>query len=290
MRSGMNGSALPNKHKYNKARLTYATTFSNPFLRFVIHAMEWATGKFMLMRAVRRFEKKGKITDHTFFPEALDCLGIHLQTPQAQLDKIPAKGPVVVVANHPHGLIDGMVIADLIGRRRSDYKVLTRSILVELDEAASDYMISVPFPHDEDAQTKGLEMRARAMTHLKRDGAVAIFPSGVVASADRAFGPAVEGEWNVFTAKMIFRSGATVIPVRFFGQNSRWYHIANKLSATLRQGLLVHEVVAQRNTPQAPTVGDPIAPSDWKQWQGDPRGFIAHLRKITMALPANPLS
>ena len=161
--------------RYRASHLTYATTFANPLLGFIIRAMEWTTGKLTIVRAVRKFEKKGKFTDHRFFPEALDCLGIHLQTPDDQLDKIPTTGPLVVVANHPHGLVDGMVIADLVGKRRTDYRVLTRSLLVELDEAASKYMISVPFPHDDDAQAKGLAMRAAAMAHLKDGGVVAIF-------------------------------------------------------------------------------------------------------------------
>ncbi|MEO0356833.1 MAG: lysophospholipid acyltransferase family protein [Pseudomonadota bacterium] len=275
-------------HTYDVRRLTYSDTFTNPVLRTVIKGMEWLTGKWRIIRIVRRFERKGDISDHRFFPEALDTMGIPLLTPQDQIGRIPADGPVVVVANHPHGMVDGMVLADLIGRVRADYRILTRSVLVELHEAAAHYMISVPFPHDEDAQKKGLEMRALSMSHLKGGGVIGIFPSGVVASSNTAFGPAIEREWNVFTAKMIFRSNATVIPVKFPGQNSRWYHIANRVSATLRQGLLIHEIANQRNKPQSPSVGMPIPPADYEKWKNDPRGFIAHLRDVTMALPHNP--
>lgn len=247
------------------------------------------TGKLRIVRWVRRFEKLGLPTDHTFFRQALDVMGVPLKTPEEQLAKIPKTGPVVVVANHPHGLVDGLVIADLVGKVRQDYRVLTRSLLTELDDGAGRYMISVPFPHDTDAQEKGLKMRAEAMAHLKAGGVIAVFPSGVVASSDTYFGPAVEREWNVFTAKMIQRSGATVVPVKFSGQNSRWYHLANQISATLRQGLLIHEIANQRNTPQAPTVGDAIGPDECEAWKGDPRGFMAHLRELTMGLPSNPL-
>jgi len=72
---------------------------------------------------------------------------------------------------------------------------------------------------------------------LSQGGLVALFfPSGVVASSDTIFGPVIEREWNAFTAKMIRKSGATVVPVFFSGLSSRAYQIANQLSPTLRHG------------------------------------------------------
>lgn len=270
-------------------QLTYSTTFENPVLQMFISGVEWVTGKITILRWVKRFEDRGTPQDHTFFRQALDVMGIPLQTPAEQLAQIPKTGPVVVVANHPHGMVDGMVIADLIGRTRPDFRVLTRSLLTELDPVAEKYMISVPFPHDADAQAKGLKMRAEAMAYLKDGGVIAIFPSGVVSSSDTFFGPAIEREWNVFTAKMIHRSGATVVPVKFSGQNSRWYNMANRISATLRQSLLLHEIANQKNTPQAPTIADAIAPEEAAKWKDDPRGFMVWLRELTMNLPENPI-
>lgn len=273
--------------KYDRASLTYSNTFDNPFMRGIILMLEWMTGKITILRWIRKFEKQGAPSDHRFFTQVLQVMGIPLLTPQEQLDNIPKTGPLVVVANHPHGMVDGMVLSDLIGRVRTDYKVLTRSVLLELDSAAANYMISVPFPHDPDALQKGIEMRAAAMDHLANGGVIAVFPSGVVASSDTFWGPAVERDWNVFTAKMIQRSGAAVVPIRFHGQNSRWYHIANKISATLRQGLLVHEIANQKDTPQAPTVGKAITAEECAKWKSNPRGFVAHLYRLTMGLPPN---
>jgi putative hemolysin len=211
-------------------------------------------------------------------------MGIDLQTPEEQLARIPKTGPVVVVANHPHGLVDGMILADLIGRVRSDYRILTRALLTGIDEVASSYMIPVPFPYEHDAQQKFVEMRRQAMDHLKAGGLVTLFPSGVVASSDTMFGPAIEREWNVFTAQMIRRSGAEVVPVRFTGSNSRWYQIANRVSATLRQGLLLHEIVYSCNKAQAPVVGHPIPADKRELLKTDPRGFMAWLRDHTLSL------
>ncbi len=244
---------------YDRRTLTYSNTFDNPWRRNIIRTIEWFTGKITILRRIRTFEKRGTPTGQAFWRATLDVMGVDLLTPPEQLARIPKTGPVVLVANHPHGLVDGMILADLVGRVRNDYRILTRSLLTGIDESAASYMIPVPFPHEDDAQKKMIEMRAKAMEHLKQGGLVALFPSGVVASSETMFGPAIEQEWNVFTAKMIRTSGAQVLPVYFQGSNSRWYQIANKLSATLRQGLLLHEIVHSLDKPQAPVVGEVIS-------------------------------
>nr|WP_259274258.1 lysophospholipid acyltransferase family protein [Sulfitobacter mediterraneus] len=269
---------------YDRSSLSYASTFDDPVKSRIISIIELFTGKLKILRMIKRFEKRGTPSGQPFWRAALDTMGIDLLTPQAQLDRIPKTGPVIVVANHPHGMVDGMIFADLIGRVRPDYRILTRSLLTSIDEVAGSYMIPVPFPHDPDAQRKGVEMRAKAMAHLKEGGVVALFPSGVVASSETWWGPAVEAEWNVFTAKMIRRSGATVVPMKFPGQNSRAYQIANKVSPMLRQGLLLHEIVHSCDKPQAPIVGHPIPQDEIDARADDPRGFMAWLREQTLAL------
>ena len=181
-------------------------------------------------------------------------------------------------------MVDGMIMAELIGRVRSDYKLLSRAFLAGIDQVAASYLIPVPFPHEPDAQRKSVEMRAKAMAQLKEGGLISLFPSGVVASSDTLFGPALEREWNVFTAQMIRRSGATVVPIFFPGANSRWYQMANRVSATLRQGLLLHEIVHSCGKPQAPVVGAPVDAEQMRLLESDPRGFMTWLRAHTLSL------
>ena len=176
-----------------------------------------------------------------------------------------------------------MVLAELIGQVRTDYKILTRSLLTGIPEI-EQFMIPVPFPHEDDAISKSLEMRKTAMAHLAAGGVVVLFPSGVVASSDSWWGPAIEREWNPFTAKMIVKSGATVVPIHFPGRNSRAYQIANQVSATIRQGLLLHEVVHALNRPQRPYVGHPFDQSEIDARKSAPRDLMDWMRAETMAL------
>lgn len=278
-------SSPPEYVAYDKRNLSYANTFTNPWKANTIRFMELLTGKFHLLYLIRKFERGGVKFGQGFWRDALDVMGIELQTPEEQYKNIPKEGPVIIVANHPHGLVDGMVLAELVGRVRTDYKILTRSLLTGVN-AIDMFMIPVPFPHEKDALQQNLEMRRKAMEHLKTGGVIVLFPSGVVAASETMFGPAIEADWNPFTAKMIHRSGAAVVPVYFPGQNSRAYQIANQLSATLRQGLLLYEVRHALYRPQAPVIGKEIDREKIKEWSSNPRGFVAWLREQTLALKA----
>jgi len=268
---------------YDKRKLSYSGTFTDPKKIYTIRLIEWLTGKFTLLRLIRKYEKTDVKEGSEFFANTLRFMGIDLITPAENVDNIPATGALIVVANHPHGMVDGMVMAELVGRKRQDFLILTRSLISGIKEIKK-FMLPVPFPHEHDALNAGLKMRKTAMTHLKNGGVIILFPAGEVASAETMFGPAIESDWNPFTAKMINRSGATVLPIYFPGQNSRLYLMADRISATLRQGLLLHEVVHSLNKPLRPVVGKPIAPQDMEHWGANQRGFMAWLRDQTLAL------
>jgi putative hemolysin len=268
---------------YDMRRLSYAGTFKNPIKANAIRLIEWTTGKLHLLRLIRQYERSGVPFGQPFWPKAMKTMGIEVLTPADQVARIPKTGPVVVVANHPHGLVDGMVMAELIGRVRTDYKILTRSLLTGIPEIA-EFLIPVPFPHEDNARELGLEMRAQCMEHLKAGGVIVLFPAGKVAHSETWFGPAIEGEWNPFTHKMVTRSGATVLPIYFPGRNTRIYQIANRVSATWRQGLLLHEIKCALYKPQAPVIGHPLGQDELNAKKLGPTELLAWLREHTLAL------
>ncbi len=268
---------------YDMRRLSYAGTFSNPFKAGTIRAIEWLTAKITLLRLIREFERSGAPFGSPFWPKAIKHMGIRIDTPPEEIARIPATGPLVVVANHPSGLVDGMVMAEMINRVRSDFKILTRSLLTGIPEV-EEFMIPVPFPHEENARELGLQMRDQTMKHLKAGGVIIVFPAGKVAMSEGWWGRAVEAEWNVFTHKIVKSSGATILPMYFPGQNSRMFQIANQVSETVRQGLLLYEIKRSLFKPQRPVIGEPIPAEELKKWEGNPRGFLAWLREHTLAL------
>ncbi|WP_248298183.1 lysophospholipid acyltransferase family protein [Tabrizicola sp. YIM 78059] len=271
------------ERKYDMRRLSYAGTFKNPVKANTIRTIEWLTAKVQLLRLIRQFEKSGAPFGPPFWPKAIRHMGIRIDTPAEEIARIPRTGPLVVVSNHPSGLVDGMVLAEMVNRVRSDFKILTRSLLTGIPEV-EEFMIPVPFPHEDNARELGLQMREETMKHLKAGGVIILFPAGKVAMSEGWWGPAVEGEWNLFTHKIVKSTGATILPIYFPGQNSRWFQIANQISDTLRQGLLLYEIKRCLFKPTRPVVGEPILPDELKNWEGNPRGFLAWLREHTLAL------
>lgn len=271
------------ERQYDMRRLSYAGTFKNPWKSGTIRTIEWLTAKVQLLRLIRRFEKSGAPFGAPFWPKAIRHMGIRIDTPPEEIARIPPTGPLVVVANHPSGLVDGMVMAEMINRIRSDFKILTRSLLTGIPEV-EEFMIPVPFPHEDNARELGLQMRDETLKHLKAGGVIILFPAGKVAMSEGWWGPAVEAEWNVFTHKIVKSTGATILPIYFPGQNSRAFLIANKVSDTIRQGLLLYEIKRSLFKPQRPVIGHPIPASELKKWDGNPRGFLAWLREHTLAL------
>ncbi len=273
------GDAKP----YDMRRLSYAGTFKNPFKASSIRIIEWTTAKITLLRLIRQFERSGAPVGAPFWPKAIRQMGIRIDTPPEEIALIPKTGPLVVVSNHPSGLVDGMILAELVNRVRSDFKILTRSLLTGIPEVEM-FMIPVPFPHEDNARELGLQMRDETMKHLRAGGVIILFPAGKVAMSEGWWGPAVESEWNVFTHKIVKSSGATILPIYFPGQNSRIFLIANKISDTLRQGLLLHEIKRCLFKPTRPVIGAPIPAEELKKWEGNPRGFLAWLREHTLNL------
>jgi putative hemolysin len=269
--------------QYDMRRLSYAGTFKNPFKVLSIRALEWLTAKVQLLRLIRSFEKSGAPFGAPFWPKAIRHMGIRIETPPEEIALIPPTGPLVVVSNHPSGLVDGMVLAEMVNRVRSDFKILTRSLLTGIPEV-EEFMIPVPFPHEDNARELGLQMREETLAHLKVGGVIILFPAGKVAMSEGWWGPAVEAEWNVFTHKIVKSTGATILPVYFPGQNSRLFQIANQVSDTVRQGLLLYEIKRCLFKPTRPVIGQPIPAEELKKWEGNPRGFLAWLREHTLGL------
>ena len=270
---------------YDRSELTYANSFPQFWKRFFIKSIETLTARIPLLWHMRHWENNPNKHPH-FWTSVLDEMDIQVVTPAEQLENIPATGSVVVVCNHPHGLVDGLVLAWLLSKRREDFQIITRALLNGV-EVAEKNLLSISFPHEEDAVRKNLQTRKDALDSVKGGHCVGVFPAGTVCTSKTAFGPVVEAEWGKFTSKLILQSNARVVPIFFQGSNSRWFQIANRISDTCRQSLLMYEIKKAFHKPQAPVVGKPIEREALEKYSKDPEGLMAFLRAETLSLNPN---
>ena len=267
----------------DKYLFSYATASDTPLKRGIIRLVEKATGQPHLKRMYidnQRFPR----ANETFWEAAVRRLALDVRYCPDALAAIPKTGPVVVVANHPYGVLDGIVISWLVSKARPDFVVLTNAILMRAPEV-NGFILPIDFSGTEEARRTNLASRAAARLHLNRGGVVVAFPAGAVSTAPDKFGlkPAIDGRWQPFVSQLIQRSQAAVVPVWFGGQNSRLFQIASHVSYTLRISLLFHEVKSRIGTCLPVVIGAPI-PYGALAGVGDRQALADHLRQRVYAL------
>jgi putative hemolysin len=237
---------------------SYATAEDPLVKRGLIRLVERATGQPALKRLYLENQAHPRAGE-SFFAAAVRKLDLDVRYDRDALDRLPRTGPVVVVANHPYGVLDGIVISWLIEKVRRDFVVLTNAVLMRAPEIRQ-HILPIDFAGTPEATQTNIESRAAARAHLERGGVVVVFPAGAVSTAPDRLGrrPAVDGRWQPFIAALIQRSRATVMPMWFGGQNSRLFQIASHLSQTLRISLIFHEVKARIGTVLPVVIGPPV--------------------------------
>ena len=264
------------------ANLSYASYFDDPVKRRFIRAVEKLSGQPKIAELYEHY-RDHLAHDVPFFEAAMRLLELDVQFSAGRLAAIPTEGPLVVVSNHPFGVLDGLVICWLISLRRPDFKVLTNSALDGVPEARP-YLLPVDFAPTKEAMEANIAMRKEALAHVKSGGCVIVFPGGGVATTPRPFDKtAVDDEWKPFTAKLITHSGASVTPVYFGGQNSRLFQLASHFSLELRLALVFREDKRLMGTALPVNIGETLTAEDLKD-AGKRKGLMEFLRERTYAM------
>jgi putative hemolysin len=221
--------------------LSYARPEDPVVRRWLMRAVEDLSGRRRLLPLYQRWRHDVAGKSPRMWSEALDLIDTRLEI-DARGDwntAVPA-GPVVMIANHPFGIADGIAALALAERLGRPYRILLTAEFMRLPELAG-VGLPIDFTETKEALATNLETRAQARRLLKEGGTVVIFPAGAVATAEHPFGKAEERPWRQFAVRLVQQSGATVLPVFFEGQNSPPFHLVSRYSQTLRLSLLVCE-------------------------------------------------
>ena len=214
-------------------------------------------------------------TEPSFVAGLLDKLDVRIDISARDLANIPATGAVVAVCNHPFGILDGIILAEVLTRVRPDVRILTSRMLGDLEELAPLCFFVDPFdkPENRALNAKGLR---NSIAHLRAGGLLMIFPAGEVSHFDVRTRSVCDPEWNVTAARLIQLSGARALPLLIAGENSLSFQMLGLLHARLRTAALPAQLLNKRGKVITVRAAAPIAAAAMQQF--DAAGLTRYLR------------
>ncbi len=195
--------------------------------------------------------------------------------------EMPAKGPLVIVSNHPFGLLDPIVLGHFVAKLRPDLRMMANLMLGSVEEVKPHVIKVNPFGGKSAIRQNIGPMKA-AIKFLRSGGALAIFPSGEVAHYKPGQG-VQEEPWSKHVGGLVRRTQATVLPIYFPGRNGLLFQAAGLIHEKLRTGLLVREFLGRKHAPTEIRVGQPIPFSKLKKFEDD-ESLTRYLRLHTLVL------
>lgn len=278
-------SETSNEHKHEKAyegrRFSYSSENDSWLKRQIILTVEWLTGRQQLQKVYDELHEEDP-TPYNVWGNALGKLNIKMDYDASQLEKIPKSGPLIFVANHPFGVVDGAILLHIATRVRKDYFLLVNEV-VSHEPVLEGHFLPVDFRQNEEALKTNLRTKEQTTERLNKGEALVIFPSGAVSTARKFFGPVDEFPWRRFICTRIHETQCSVVPIYFHGQNSRLFQFVSKFSMNLRLGLLLHEIMNKRNKTLKVEIGDPIHYPEMEEYE-DRQMLIDFLKDRTMSL------
>jgi len=218
----------------------------------------------------------------SFYDHALSVLDCHYRLEPEDLERIPERGPVFMVANHPFGAIDGIIMGSVLERVRPDSKLLVNSLLRQIDNMGGRCLYVNPFGGAE-AKRENLAGMKGALLWLKEGHALATFPSGTVSHLSWRSRRVTDPAWAENIAALVRRTGATVVPLYFEGRNRVSFQVAGLIHKRLRTLFLPREMIASRHQQLRVRIGNPIPARRLQHFQTD-REVMDFLRLRTYIL------
>lgn len=200
----------------------------------------------------------------------LEEMRIDLRVDPEDLAKVPAKGAVVVVANHPFGILDGIALGAALLRVRPDVRIITNFLLAGLSKLHQHCIFVDPFNRSVSRQANAARLK-QAISHLRAGGALVTFPAGEVSYWQFEHGEVIDPVWNETCSRMARLANAAVVPVLFLGRNSIPYHALGMIHPLLRTIQLPQQFINKAGQSVEVRIGAPISAERIRRISSDRR-------------------
>lgn len=259
--------------------LTYVNAADPPLRRWLVRTLERLSGRDALAPQYRRWRSEVVPRGGRVIEPMLKLIDVELEIVARRWPPaIPASEPVVLIANHPFGILDGIAALTLAEDLGRPFKVLINEDLLKVPEIRP-YALPIDFAPTRAAQATNLATRKEAIRLLGAGTTIVVFPAGGVATAPNPLGHAVDLPWKGFVSRLVLSAKATVIPVYFEGQCSPLFHAASRLSLTLRLSLLIHEFRRRVGKKLVARVGPPV-PFEALKHKRDRKALVGELYEL----------
>jgi len=210
-------------------------------------------------------------------------IGYEIQTNHRE--RIPSSGPVLVVANHPFGMLEGLILVDMLERVRPDFRIVANGILATTPALHEKVFFVNPF-ENVSATKNGRSLRA-SLDWLRGGGMLVMFPAGEVSHLNWGESPVADPKWNSASARLARKVGCPTLPLFFEGANSLPFQMLGAIHPRLRTLNLARELVKKRSHTIKVRVGTPILAGVLKSYP-DAESATEYLRARTYLLLNRP--
>lgn len=255
-------------------RLPQATS-KNPLVRLFAVICE---SLFALKALDKAYETIMRLPHEIPFGERILLAGsIRMGYKESDLAKVPKEGPVVVVSNHPFGLVEGVMLLILIRKIRPDVKAMANYMLGKIPEMRDDFIFVDPFGST-NATKANLRPIKESLTWLKAGHVLVVFPAGEVSSFDTKSLRIRDPAWSTSAAAFIRKSGATVVPMYVLGRNSIFFYLMGLIHPRLRTALLGYQYFNKKGRVLKVAIGSPLTQKALEPFSADDQQLTTYLR------------
>lgn len=193
-----------------------------------------------------------------------------------RLEKLP-DGPFITISNHPYGSIDGVMLVDLFGHIRPDFKVMVNRFLSRIGTLSDNFICVTPVGAERTAPTRdSIQGIKDSVAHVRDGHPLGLFPSGAVSDLSIKDRCIRDREWQKPVIRLIRKLNVPVVPVRFLDRNSDFYYSLGLIDWRVRLLRLPGEVFNKRGKRTRIAIGETITPEAQREFDdiGDFREFL----------------